>query len=277
MEKYPFPQLDISTSFGEIPIFRHTPKIVDHRHVNFELVYVLQGTAIRKIANAEMPIAAGDFYLNPPLHVHGHADVKDAKILNCYFAPAFLDRIFPNDPSVWSVLSNQADATADQAKPSIIDHIFHDTDGTIRQLLLNMEKEYTNRDFGYIELLRSYLTPVLIHIYRALGSRPSCPMVTQITNYLKEHYAQPLSLNVLSQLVGYTPQYISKRFSHEVGMSIQTFLQRFRIEQACFLLLDTDMSTAEVAEAVGYHDTQHFSKLFHKYLNMSPKEYRKRI
>jgi AraC-like DNA-binding protein len=60
-------------------------------------------------------------------------------------------------------------------------------------------------------------------------------------------------------------------------MSIQVFLQRMRIEEACRLLAQTNLSMAEVAAAVGYQDTRHFSKVFRRYQVISPREYRKTV
>ena len=64
-------------------------------------------------------------------------------------------------------------------------------------------------------------------------------------------------------------------FTKEVGMSIQVFLQRLRVEEACVLLNQTQLSVAEVGAAVGYQDTRHFSKVFRRYQSVSPREYRK--
>ena len=58
-------------------------------------------------------------------------------------------------------------------------------------------------------------------------------------------------------------------------MSIQGFLQCIRIEEACKLLLNTNLSVGQIAGAVGYQDTRHFSKVFRRYQNISPREYRK--
>ena len=138
-----------------------------------------------------------------------------------------------------------------------------------------MEWEQAERPTGYMEMLRCYLTQVLVFAARACETRSARSAVTDVMKQLKAHYAEPLCLNSLSQLVGYTPQYLSSLFSHDMGMSIQEFLQRIRIEEACKLLRRTELPMAEVAANVGYQDTRHFSKLFRRYQGASPKEYRK--
>ena len=59
-------------------------------------------------------------------------------------------------------------------------------------------------------------------------------------------------------------------------MSIQEFLQRLRIQEACRLLEQTQLPLCDVAQAVGYTDPKHFSRLFRRYKGLSPKELRAR-
>ena len=45
-------------------------------------------------------------------------------------------------------------------------------------------------------------------------------------------------------------------------MTYTEYVMFCRLEKAKELLADTGKSIAEIADAVGYHDTRHFSKLF---------------
>lgn len=275
MENHPLQSHDTSNTLGQILLVRRFPKTSAHHHVTSELVYILQGTAVRKMQNAEIPVRAGDFCLTPPFSIHGYADAKDLKVITCYFPPDFFDWAFCDSPAIASALSAHymhADASSDIP---LSHRMFHDFDGTVRQLILKMEKENANRHDGSVELLRSYLMQILVHTYRIIEPIFSNRAISQITDFLKAHYAEPISLDSLSQLVGYTPQYVSKLFNREVGTNFLDFLQQYRIEQACVLLSHTDMSTAEVAAAVGYQDARHFAKLFRRYQMISPHEYRK--
>ena len=99
--------------------------------------------------------------------------------------------------------------------------------------------------------------------------------VAAVTDRLRADCAQPLSLEALSREAGYTPQYLSALFRKDTGMSIQEFLQRLRIQEACRLLEQTQLSLCDIAQAVGYNDPKHFSRLFRRYKGLSPKELRK--
>ena len=275
MMNYPFVEHNSRETDGKIQIVRLTPKGFTHQHKYFELVYVLRGTAKRKLSDALIPVSAGDYYVANPLSAHGYEDLQDLEVVNCLFLPEYIDRALTDCPSISALLSNRILRFGVPVDISIADRVFHDTDGSVGRIVKNMEREYSERRTGYMEILRCYLTQVLVHATRACETRIPHEAVTKVMEYLKRHYAAPLSLETLSQLVGYTPQYLSSLFSDEVGMSIQAFLQSMRMEEACKLLLSTSLPVAEIAATVGYQDTRHFSKVFRRYQIMSPKEYRK--
>ena len=275
MNSYPLVTHSSEPADRSIQILRLFPRALTHQHSYFELVYVLQGSAVRKMTDAQISVSAGDYYVSNPLVAHGYEDIQEFEIISCLFLPESCDTALKDCPSISSLLSDQVLRFGVAVDMPIADRVFHDTDGSVRRLFKKMEREYADRATGYMEMLRCYLIQALVRAVRACEALSSNNAVTAVMKYLKDHYAEPLSLNTLSQLAGYTPQYLSSLFSDDVGISIQEFLQRLRVEEACKLLIQTQLSTAEVAAAVGYQDTRHFSKLFRRFQGISPKEYRK--
>ncbi|WP_233500748.1 helix-turn-helix domain-containing protein [Paenibacillus antibioticophila] len=53
-------------------------------------------------------------------------------------------------------------------------------------------------------------------------------------------------------------------------------MQNLRVQKAKLLLKSTDMKVFEVAQAVGFNDSNYFTHMFNKIAGLSPKEYRKR-
>lgn len=278
MTSYPIVTHSTPCVDGKIQMRRiSSPKSHTHQHTFFELIYVMQGTAVRRMGDASMTVSAGDYYVADPYSSHGHEQTQGFEIISCLFLPEYIDRALADCPSISSLLSNRVLRFGVPVDMPIADRAFHDTDGSVRRLIKQMEKEYTDCRTGYRELLRCYLTQVLVCAARACETREPHEAVTKVMEYLKTHYEKPLCLETLSTLVGYTPQYLSSLFSEELGMSIQVFLQRMRIEEACRLLAHTNLSVSEIAAAVGYQDTRHFSKVFRRYQIIAPREYRKTV
>ena len=275
MNNYPLVTHSSESVNRSIQVQRLFPRPRTHQHNYFELIYVLQGSAIRKMTDAQIPVSAGDYYVSNPLSAHGYEDIQDFEIISCLFLPESCDTALKDCPSISSLLSNQILRFGVAVDMPIADRVLHDTDDSVRRLFKTMEREYTDRATGYMEMLRCYLIQALVRAVRACEELSSNNAVTAVMKYLKAHYAEPLSLNTLSQIAGYTPQYLSGLFSRDVGISIREFLQCLRIEEACKLLAQTPLPIAAIAAAVGYQDTRHFSKLFRRFQGISPKEYRK--
>ncbi|GAA0406526.1 AraC family transcriptional regulator [Paenibacillus motobuensis] len=68
-----------------------------------------------------------------------------------------------------------------------------------------------------------------------------------------------------------------RRIVHEYsGYPLNEFIHRLKIAEAKNLLLNTEMSVKELAEALGYQDMFYFSRVFKRVTGISPSSYRKR-
>jgi len=112
----------------------------------------------------------------------------------------------------------------------------------------------------------------LVSHYEELSQNQS---IRKIREYVLEHYGEPeLSLLSISQYMHLTPAYISGLFKRYSGENFKNYVIRIRIERACELLNTTELCTYEVAERVGYPNSQYFSVMFKKIMGCSPSVYR---
>ena len=65
-----------------------------------------------------------------------------------------------------------------------------------------------------------------------------------------------------------------QRFKESTGFSPLQYILKLRIANAQSLLEHTDYTITEIANMVGYTNSLYFSRLFHKYIGMSPREHR---
>ena len=95
--------------------------------------------------------------------------------------------------------------------------------------------------------------------------------------YMKAHlYEASFSLSEMSRLSGVSNTRFRDVFSKMYGMPPKRFVLTARINRAAQLFMaDPFLQVQEVAEAVGYADPFHFSKVFKKELGVSPSEYSK--
>lgn len=100
------------------------------------------------------------------------------------------------------------------------------------------------------------------------------PKIQQIERYLSEHLSENLSLVDVAHHLYLNPSYLSRYFKLETGMNFTDFLHRFKMKLACQMLKGKQENIETISLKLGYADRTYFSKIFKKYVGVSPKDYR---
>jgi two-component system response regulator YesN len=100
------------------------------------------------------------------------------------------------------------------------------------------------------------------------------PIIMQAIRYMKENHQKSITLEEISCYCHLSRFHFSHLFKKEVGSSVMDFLNKLRIEKALFYLETTDLNVQEIANQVGFQDANYFSRLFKKYKQVTPTEYR---
>lgn len=95
-------------------------------------------------------------------------------------------------------------------------------------------------------------------------------------HFITENLDQEISREDIARYVHLNPDYLSRIFKKELGISVIDYLIELRIEMAKKLLRDTNMRVSDVAGQVGYSNFSHFSKLFKKKVGVNPNQYKRR-
>jgi two-component system response regulator YesN len=101
-------------------------------------------------------------------------------------------------------------------------------------------------------------------------------VMRKAVEYLQEHYHEQVTLNDVAKHLFVSTCYISRMFTRELGKGYVDCLNEIRMEKAKELLKDVRLKTYEVAEKVGIPDAHYFSRIFKKYIGVTPTEYRER-
>ena len=193
MTNYPFVVHREGDQKDKIQIQRYFPSGYTHQHVYFEFIYVLKGTATREMPDGQIPIGAGDYYFSNPRSAHGYSNTQNLEIVSCHFLPEHLDRALSHCPSLPLLLSNQYLRFGVPTELPIADRVFHDADGAVRQIVRQMENEQAEHPTGYLEMLRCYLTQILVYTVRAYEVRTSNNAITKVADYLRQNIRSPLA------------------------------------------------------------------------------------
>lgn len=100
--------------------------------------------------------------------------------------------------------------------------------------------------------------------------------IREIMQYMREHYAEPLTLKDVAKHFHFNPSYLSSYFSAHNDEGFIEYLNRIRVEEAEKLLTSANAPISEISSMVGYSDHSYFCKVFKKATGSSPSQYRRK-
>lgn len=120
---------------------------------------------------------------------------------------------------------------------------------------------------------QSVLEPVLASLeeQRQIDNRRISQMVTE---YIATHLEDEITLESCAAAVKYHPNYVSRAFKEQQGISYSEYLQNCRIDAAKKWLSQTDMKITEISKRLQYCNPQNFIRCFKKIVGMTPGQYR---
>jgi len=107
------------------------------------------------------------------------------------------------------------------------------------------------------------------------GSVSPPPAIALALEHMKNNLGSELTRDGVARYCNMSPAYFSRVFKDKTGHTFSYQLNRFRIEQACFLLADQSLNVNEVAFRIGFNDQSYFNKIFKKHRKITPGAYRR--
>ncbi len=101
--------------------------------------------------------------------------------------------------------------------------------------------------------------------------------IRSCTEYIEKNYREKISLESVARVVYLSESYISRIFHNETGQSFKEYLNRTRVEKSKQLLEEESIRIADIAAEVGFEDQSYFTKVFKRYVGITPNHYRDRI
>ncbi len=99
--------------------------------------------------------------------------------------------------------------------------------------------------------------------------------IREAENFIRFHYDSNISIKSLADSLNLSVEYFSRLFKVETGLTPGEMIKNYRIEKACSLLANTNLSISEISNCIGIQDQRYFSKLFKKNIGCTPSLYRR--
>lgn len=99
------------------------------------------------------------------------------------------------------------------------------------------------------------------------------PSISKAIDYINLNFDSPISLSTIADYIELNPSHLSRQFKKETNMTITEFINRKRIEEAKFLIGQSDNSITEIALMVGFESHNYFYAVFKQITGLTPRGY----
>ncbi len=99
-------------------------------------------------------------------------------------------------------------------------------------------------------------------------------IIAQAVDYIYSTKSQTYSLTEVANYCHVSAPYLSRLFTKEMGETYSSFVTRLKVTWAKEILQDTDMTVMEISDKLGFSEPGYFIKVFKKYMNDTPMNYR---
>ena len=255
-----------------------------HSHTCIEMSYVLSGTASHVIRYADgteekKTISMGNYYILYHTVSHILFDVsKDFFLVNVLFQPCFINPSFEQYEPFDNILRYVfTDLHLHTMTDSVLNKNYYDDEKQLRFVFEKAWETYKKREPGYRNLLRCYISEILIQTVKKQipKQKNKNHIVIDIRDYVNENYMHDITLTEICNDRYLNQSFISRKFKEVIGVPFETYLQNVRIQNACTLLTETNHSVEKIIEQVGYADGASFRKHFKRVLGTTPLQFRK--
>lgn len=268
----------------QIALRRHT-RFADfpaHGHNYVEMTYVASGHVTHVIKHREIKMRAGDVLL---LNRHTQHSVrktgeKDLAV-NVMLATECFHSLASVLPPASPLSSFMAENIRSNGEP---EYMLFSTEGVppLENLFENLTYALVGSDITGVDTLKATVALIL----RYFGELPECMisaarhrsdselLQARIEDYLRTDF-RTATLSELSEKLGLSVPYLSKRVRELCGFTFSQLLQEERFKEAIRLLEETDLPVGDIIIAVGYENTSFFHNQFKERYHCSPFRWRR--
>lgn len=271
-------------------VYHHTqvlPIDFTHIHSYYEFTYCVEGTYSfhyelpqENAAVISRKISPGMLILMPPGISHGVCNVH-YPYDRYFFIVTYeeLNAIQGASNTLWPLLLHQQDVPkpyfwnlTEKASTfeKLLEDMFSACDSHMEESWIQM---YLHHSIGlfFCEIKRykpDYFDCSTPHYSKA---------VLRAKSFIDEHYRNPITIKELAHTCYLSPNYFSRQFTEQVGISPRQYLTQKRLSMALVDLYSTTLTIQEISMRNGFGDVNYFIQLFKRVYNMTPKQYQKQI
>lgn len=241
-----------------------------HYHDEVQITFIKKGQGLLLSESSTTPFKSNDLIIlgaNIP-----HVFVGDKGVLtesiSIYFNEEWLYNVYPNN----NFLEHFIKTTQKGIK------VDNWSNYVVIENILNKSGLYKLKYFFdfLIEFSEIKLSKTFIHKnpFSFVKKNTDSKKINDVFEFLAHHFQTKITLARLAEITHLTPPSFSRYFKQKTGKNISNYIMELRIEKACKLLLNEELTVESVGYSVGYNNFSNFLRQFKKIKKMTPKEFR---
>lgn len=252
----------------------------NHCHKEIEFLYVLNNSMNIYLNGKKHTLNKDDVMMISSGDIHGIEDSDHARLV-LQFKIDLLEGKYIEKDDIYAIYE----------KLHSLERISHNwpqcTTNKVIKILLELSVNPSLEDPGNrIKIL--YLVYKLIYIcitevpkssdtFQAnhlIYNKKAMQTLERAFSYINNNYNQKISLDDISSLFHYSPEYFSRLWKKYTGVTFHKYLNEYRINKATLLLKETDLTISEICFKTGFESIKTFNRVFKTVIGSSPSEYR---
>lgn len=179
-----------------------------------------------------------------------------------------------SDPNKWMTMPVFANKVQDSNFLS--KHLFLKNAAYLHEQTKQIADDYSSADTSGQQMSSARLKLLLTDLHR-IADKDVPEKINLVKAHIQNNFSKKITNQELAAMVGYHEYHLNRLFAKYTGMNLHQYLLRFRLNQASYLLLNTEQSLQAIATQTGFGDYAHFSHSFKQFYGYSPIQYRKQL
>ena len=113
------------------------------------------------------------------------------------------------------------------------------------------------------------------HVKTYLTDKTADPIVNRVINYIKENVHAKLLCEEIAASLHISPHYLFRHFKAATGMTVNAYIHQEKIRKACYYMMFTDRSLADIATHLSFSSQSYFQAVFRKTMGQTPSEWKR--
>ncbi len=250
---------------------------VCHNHPGHEVQIIVSGSYKSFISDKLYNLKEGDIYVIKPFQYHSHNSCEPNNA-SCRFS---------FNISAVNIKRNNSFLNAISIFNFIKEDVIKLPSDTILKLVYSIIEEIKNRDSGYLEIVKNFLSSIIIYLARHEKNKDvdsnqeysehkskKMDRIYNIEQFFYHNYFKSVFLEDLASELKVSSRQANNIMSELFGMSFSRKLEEIRIKNAATLLMFSNKNIKEISSACGFNSINYFYLIFKKQTGVSPSQYR---